>query len=102
MSITKTKYGLWMLVAVWLTAVLLLAGCASKPKDALKVNSLPAIYPDYVGVTIPAGIAPLDFNMSDEAVSRMYVTVRGSKGGELTGSGEWAQFDIDEWHQLTE
>lgn len=102
MSITKTKYGLWVLVAVWLTALLLMAGCASKPKDALKVNSLPAIYPDYVGVTIPAGIAPLDFNMTDEAVSRMYVTVRGSKGGELTGSGEWAQFDIDEWHQLTE
>ncbi len=91
-----TKYGMWMLLAAWL-----LVSCVKKPTGALVVNELPAIYPDYVGVTIPADIAPLDFNMADEAVSQMFVTVSGSNGGEMTGSGEWARFDIDEWHELT-
>jgi len=66
----------------------------------VKVNQLPAIYPDYTGVTIPTDIAPLDFAMSDDEVTRIDVTVKGEKGGELHANGTYADFDIDEWHQL--
>ena len=65
------------------------------------VESLPEIYPDYIGVTIPSDIAPLNFNMTDAGVDRVDVTVRGSKGGELHVRGAWADFDIDDWHTLT-
>jgi len=64
------------------------------------VEALPKIYPDYVGVTIPAGIAPLNFNMAD-SVDALDVVVRGSKGGELHARGGYADFSISDWHQLT-
>lgn len=81
---------------------LLLMSCTEKPIDPTKVNEQPSIYPDYIGVTIPADIAPLNFNFADEDIDCMDVVVKGSKGGELHVNGAWADFDIDEWHQLTE
>lgn len=76
-------------------------GCASTPTDVKKTDALPPIYPDYVGVTIPDGIAPLNFNIVDAGVDAVDVQVRGSKGGELHANGAYADFDIDEWHALT-
>ena len=66
-----------------------------------KVDRLPDIYPDYIGVTIPADIAPLNFNVGDESIAQVDVVVRGSKGGELHAYGDYADFDINGWHQLT-
>ena len=79
-----------------------LLSCSSGPDNPTLASQLPEIYPDYIGVTIPADIAPLNFNFADEAIDRMDVTVKGDKGGELHVNGEWADFDIDEWHALTE
>ena len=79
-----------------------LISCSSKPENAVKSDALPAIWPDYVGVTIPAGIAPLCFNFADESIELMDVEVRGQKGGQLHVSGDWADFDIDDWRELTE
>ena len=79
----------------------LLISCASGPENPTKVNETPAIYPDYVGVTIPAEIAPLNFNWAGEDADRMDVVVRGSKGGTLHANGSYADFDIDDWHELT-
>ena len=49
----------------WLAAaLLLLSSCASHPdvpSSSEKVNSLPAIFPDYCNVTVPCNIAPLNF-----------------------------------------
>ena len=85
-----------------LCAILLcLIACTSRPEHPTKVDRLPAIYPDYIGVTIPADIAPLDFNFADETIDCMDVVVRGSKGGELHVSGEWADFGISDWQGLT-
>ena len=83
-------------------SVFLVLSCSSGPDNPTLASQLPEIYPDYIGVTIPADIAPLNFNFADEAIDRMDVTVKGDKGGELHVSGEWADFDIDEWHALTE
>lgn len=79
-----------------------LAACSPKPTDASKVDALPEIYPDYVGVTIPVGIAPLNFSMADDAFTTMDVEVKGSKGGSLHANGDYADFDIDGWHRLLE
>ena len=81
---------------------LLFAACAGAPKNPTKVDKLPEIYPDYIGVTIPADITPLNFNYADETIDGMDVVVRGNKGGELHTQGDYADFDIDDWHQLTE
>ena len=82
-------------------SILLLVACSHKPTDVTKVDALPDIYPDYTEVTIPAGIAPLDFSMADDAVETIDVEVKGSKGGSLHANGDYADFDIDAWHQLT-
>jgi len=69
------------------------------PENVTKSNLLPPIFPDYTNVTIPVGIAPLNFNVTGGA-SRVDVVVKGSKGGELHTNGSWAFFDVDDWHQL--
>ena len=81
---------------------LLFASCTSVPKDVVMNEKLPEIYPDYIGVTIPAEIAPLNFSYADESVDCIDVVARGSKGGEIHTNGDWADFDLEEWHHLTE
>ncbi|MBE6262654.1 MAG: hypothetical protein E7104_01620 [Prevotella sp.] len=84
-----------------LVVVLLVSSCKETPTDITNVDKLPAIFPDYIGVTVPVGIAPLNFNMRGE-VEAVDVIAKGSKAGEINAQGDWADFDIDEWHQLTE
>lgn len=79
--------------------LLLLVACQPQPDHVKESGNQPDIYPDYVGVTVPAEIAPLNFAMTDEAVDWICVTVEGSKGGQVTSAGEDTDFDIDEWHQ---
>ena len=85
-----------------LLVVLVLLGCTSQVQNPVKVDQLPKIFPDYIGVTIPAEIAPLNFNSTDEDIDGMDVVVKGSKGGELHVQGDVADFDIDDWHELTQ
>ena len=86
---------------IGILAILGFLGCSRLPENPTKIDQQPEIYPDYIGVTIPADIAPLNFNFSDENIDAMDVTVRGSKGGEIHTDGAWADFDIDDWQQLT-
>ena len=78
--------------------VLLLAACTAG--NTTFVEELPDIYPDYIGVTIPAGIAPLNFNLPQE-YDKVFVKVTGSNGGEIIVKGRWASFPVKKWHQLT-
>ena len=77
---------------------LLLSSC--KGSTSLS-DTLPDIYPDYIGVTVPAGIAPMDFNIPEE-YDRVFVRVTGSNGGLLKTRGRWASFPVRKWHALTE
>lgn len=90
----------FMTVLAGLMVLLALTGCSSEPTNVTQVDALPDIYPDYIGVTIPVGMAPLNFNVAD--ADAVCVRVTGSKGGSLHADGEWADFDIDEWHGLTQ
>lgn len=96
MKMIRYKVGAWLLGAmVWG-----LTSCTSVPENATQLNQLPKIFPDYVGVTVPTDIAPLDFNMVDDGIDVMDVVVKGSKSGELHANGDYADFDINEWHDL--
>ncbi len=89
------------LLSLLCLSVLLLMSCTERVENPTKVDAFPTIYPDYVGVTIPSEIAPLNFNSADKTVDCVDVVVKGSKGGELHTQGDFADFDMDEWHQLT-
>lgn len=83
-----------------LMMVFVLAACVKPVENAELLNEKPMIYPDYTDVTIPVGIAPMNFNIMDDDVSCLDVSVKGSKGGELHVQGDYADFDVEEWHSL--
>lgn len=78
----------------------LMLSCTSRPHDVEELGSEPSIYPDYIGVTIPVDIAPLNFAMTDDSIDAVDVEVTGSLGGFLHIQGEYASFDMKEWHKL--
>ena len=79
----------------------LFASCDENVSDARQENAPPKIYPDYVGVTIPVNIAPLNFNMADETVLRIDATIADRHGNNLHSQGDEAvDFDLDDWHAL--
>ena len=79
-----------------LVMTVLLPSCTPTPKDVVKQDVLPPIYPDYCDVTIPENIAPLNFLIREDCEA---IEV---KAGELTlnASGNEAVFDIDDWKEL--
>ena len=81
----------------FISCFLLVACGTSVPSEYTQSDKLPAIYPDYIGVTVPLNIAPLSFEYdgkADEMVARYAV---GSD--EIVCNG---QPSIDEWKTLTE
>lgn len=83
---------------IWTLAAMTLAACSHQPKNVTETDELPTIYPDYIGVTVPVEIAPLDFNVV--GAERVDVVAKGEQGGELHVNGRYADFDIDDWHAL--
>ena len=76
-----------------------LVSCTETVDNAVLSDKMPTIFPDYVGVTIPATIAPMNFNVEGD-VDKVDVVVKGSKGGEMHVQGEYADFNLDDWHSL--
>lgn len=86
---------------ILLTLILLTVSCKHSPENEIMIQSLPDIFPDYAGVTIPAQIAPMNFNVNDSDAVAVHVKVTGDKAGELETYGDYADFDEKEWHRLT-
>lgn len=84
-----------------LICVLLTACSGERPPQLSPSAAKPDIFPDYIDVTIPAQIAPMNFNIEDDNVEYVYVKVTGNKGGEMESFGSWADFNEKEWHELT-
>lgn len=85
-----------------LFSVVCLAACTSETVSNAKLEKgQPAIYPDYLGVTIPVNIAPLNFSMVDEQALLVDAVVTDRQGHRLHSQGEESvDFDLDEWRQL--
>ena len=93
----KILYRCWLLaIGCWL-----LAACTETVSDAKQETAQPDIYPDYIGVTIPVNIAPLNFSMTDETALRIDAVITDRHGHELHSQGDDAvDFDLDDWHTL--
>lgn len=83
-----------------LLLILTAAACTPTPHDVTTDESYPDIFPDYIGVTVPADIAPLNFEMASDSIEAIDVTVKGARKGQIHVCGEYADFDIDQWHGL--
>lgn len=84
-----------------LITLLLLVSCDETVSDARLETSQPQIYPDYVGVTIPVNLAPLNFCMADEQATLIDAVITDRHGHSLHSQGEESvDFDIDDWQAL--
>lgn len=77
-------------------AACLMLSCV-RHADPVMVDDYPPIFPDYCDVTVPSGIAPLNFCIPGEKIS---VSVQTAEGTELLRSrGKEARFPIRKWHK---
>ena len=84
-----------------LLLALLLAACSPQVHDAASSEALPAIYPDYVGVTVPASIAPLDFQL--EGADALDVRLTAPDGTQLRSYGKsYTCFPEKKWAKFLE
>ena len=82
------------------------ASCSSRPTSvpatftALKDTA--TIFPDYIGVTIPPNIAPLNFMISDADADAFVVEMKGASASLVSGAAEDGKLDLDSvaWRQL--
>ncbi len=83
---------------IFLLLLLFIISCSETPKNVYNINEFPPIYPDYIEVTIPSEIAPMNFNVKD--ADKIDIEVKGSKSGNLHINDSYAKFPIDGWHKL--
>ena len=84
-------------------AGVLLAGCGvSVPEAQHHVDKTPAVYPDYVGVTVPPNVAPLRFMVTDGVEDAVAVLLAGAC--ELVEKADEGKFLFSEkdWRRLME
>ncbi len=79
-------------------AVLLSCGCR-EIRIAGETDTLPPIFPDYVEVTVPPNIAPLNFRLdSDARRARVFLSAEGM---EVEVKGPEFIIPLDKWRSLT-
>ena len=79
--------------------MLTLAACGPRERNATPVQGVPGIWPDYVGVTVPATIAPLDFTLP--GADALDVRVTAPDGTSLRSGGKTAtSFSEKGWKSL--
>lgn len=86
-------------ITLYICLMLCLAACGSSVTSPEPVDQLPDIYPDYTYVTIPAGIAPMNFNFLGE-YKRIDVEVTGGKSGRIHINDKEISFPQKKWRKL--
>src|ERR1035437_5954738 len=83
-----------------LLLLMLLVSCSKQvPQTYTAEKKSAVVYPDYNGITIPCNIAPLNFQINedaDEYVTRLY----SNSGNDIVVSGKTIQFDLKDWKKL--
>lgn len=80
----------------------LLAACTPSPENVTEKDVFPNIYPDYIGVTVPGNIAPLNFLLRDSCDAILAVASFGDYEVKSHKKGNEAIFDLKEWKKLME
>jgi len=83
-----------------LILAVVITSCSDRVKSPELIGSLPKIYPDYTGVTIPVSIAPLNFDFVGGQCDRIDVTITGSRKGILHINASKVLLPEEEWSRL--
>jgi hypothetical protein len=82
-----------------LIALLLFAGCKGRPDNVSETGAYPHIYPDYVNVTIPVNIAPLNFMLREKS-EKIVVQISGRGKGIILRSDYKVSIPLRKWRKL--
>ena len=83
-----------------LLAILLFTGCKSTPVTYEQISELPDIFPDYIDITLPYNIAPMNFHVADaERVSVLFV---GSERYRFNSKSSLITFPEKRWRKMLE
>ena len=83
---------------LYLLCLVFLLSC-SKREAKESIDALPVIYPDYIGVTVPANICPLDFSVPE--AEHIQAFVENDRGETLEESGaDHIEMPVKAWHNL--
>lgn len=90
-----------ILKLTYLLVLLCATSCSNKVEGPIVCNALPPIFPDYIGVTIPAEIAPMNFDIAQGVdYQRIDVVVKGGKKGELHVNAKHVNLPMKQWRKL--
>lgn len=83
--------------------VLLLTACSHPdvPSASKPAGRLPLLQPDYVDVTIPVNLCPLNFGVREDC-ERVVARLTGGHISYTYGKGKVVAIDADEWHELAQ
>jgi hypothetical protein len=82
-----------------LLAGLVSAVSCSREKWDEEKNSLPPIFPDYIGVTVPVNIAPLNFRLTGKTEKLRADFSSGNNRVRINGKGK-VEIPSKKWHKL--
>ena len=86
---------LFVMLIFWGTS-----GCDSRVEPTAKMGVMPAVIPDYAGVTIPSGIAPLNFRVDGE-YERIQVVFGPAEGEPWHVTGKQSvDIPLRKWHEM--
>lgn len=82
---------------ILLLATIIFVACSESPKNIKTLDADAPMFPDYIGVTIPENIAPLNFILRN-APERICVMINDVEF--YNAKGDAVEFDEDDWQTL--
>lgn len=90
------KISCLLIVGIWFVS------CNERIENPQLINEHPEVVPDYIGVTIPSTIAPLNFTVTD-TFDRINVLIKDSNGECIEVQGaQLISIPVRKWHDLLE
>jgi hypothetical protein len=89
-----------ILIAIIFFITCLAESCDSPVSDFQQKDVYPSIYPDYINVTIPYNISPLNFKSRGTNIQRIDVVAKGHKTTIHVQSHYKIAFPVEKWKKL--
>ena len=92
---------IWLksLITILVTMVFI-CGCSRWKEAKVSLEEQPAIFPDYIGVTVPCNIAPLNFMIEGAEHIQAEFTIDGTSALRATGKDGVVDINLKEWQNL--
>lgn len=89
-----------MNICAFVCSLIAICSCTAWKNPAVVLENHPEIYPDYVGVTVPVNIAPLNFMVEDAAYIQAVLCVGGEEVFRASGKDGVVRMPLKSWRKL--